>query len=541
MSNQELLQNTTQAEDLLQNANQIMDDAVDKAGELLMTKPQIAEIILRQCLRCDPEHNTALQLLGLCKHRLGQNAEAIEIIQTVLDIDPDNGDNWNNLGLSYAGIGNEKKAIECIKKALELKPNNFPFLNNLALQYRAIGDYDNAIKSLRTALAIEERPQLWVNLGGMYGELHNLDEAEKCFESSIRLDPEYSAAYVDLAIVYHLKGNWKRGFAANEWRFFYFPQMKYYHNSFDMEKLWDGKADLNGKRVLIYGEQGLGDIMQFIRFAKYLKAKGAYVIVHCPASLDAIIRRVEGVDETTNRDIYNPTEEKFPSYDYQFAIMSFPYLLDVDKITSEPYIKPATTGFKDYMKSEYGDTLNVGIVWAGSASHPHDKTRSIPLKYFRSLHDTPGVKLFSLQMASSKRQYGVTYREVEDVTKDKSASTSKFISQHGLVDYSEECDDMKIVDLTTMVQSFDDTATILAGLDLVICCDTAVAHLAGAMGVPVWVAIPYNPDWRWLLNGETTDWYDSMKLYRQPSKGDWASVFERMQKDLNEVVLQNQR
>jgi hypothetical protein len=149
--------------------------------------------------------------------------------------------------------------------------------------------------------------------------------------------------------------------------------------------------------------------------------------------------------------------------------------------------------------------------------------------------------LFSLQIESSKRQYGVTYRNLESVAKPDDTCINKFIPQHGIVDYSENCEDMKIVDLTKMIQSFDDTATILAGLDLVVCCDTATAHLAGAMGVPVWVAIPYNPDWRWELKGDTTYWYDSMKLYRQPERDDWKSVFERMQKDLNETVLQNQR
>lgn len=530
-----------QSENLLEQANRIMDEAIDKAGDLLMTKPNVAEIILKQCLKCDPENNAALQLLGLCKHRMGENAEAIEIIQTVLDLDPESADNWNNLGLAYGGLGNQKKAIECISKAIELNPEQFLFQNNLALQYRSLGDYENAINCMRKAINLGEKPQLWLNLGGMYGELKNLAEAKKCFENAIKIDPEYAAAYVDLAFVYHLSGDWKNGFAAYEWRFFYYPQMKFYHNSYDMEKLWDGKKDVNGKRVLVYGEQGLGDIIQFVRYAKFLKERGAHVIVHCPASLDSVIRRIEGVDETTNRDIYNDKGEKFPEYDYQFSMMSFPYLLDNHKICGKPYIQPATFAFKDYIKSEYKGTFNVGIVWAGSPAHPHDQKRSIPLKHFRVLHDTPGVKLFSLQMEGAKRQYGVTYRTVDEKLKNlKDVCLEKFIPEKGVVDYNADCDDLKIVDLTTMIQSFDDTATILAGLDLVICCDTATAHMAGSMGVPVWVAIPFNPDWRWTLNGETTPWYDSMKLYRQPKKDDWTSVFEQIQKDLYEVVLQNQ-
>ena len=527
---------------LLEKANQIMEGAIDKAGELLMTKPNIAEVILKQALKCDPENNSALQLLGLCKHRMGQNAEAVEIIQTVLDLDPDNADNWNNLGLSYGGLGNSKKAIESINKAIELNPEQFLFKNNLALQYRGLGDYDKAIYYMREAIATKEQAQLWLNLGGIYGELKNIDEAKKCFENALKIDPKYPAAYVDMAFTYHLLGDWKKGFAAYEWRFWYYPQMRYYHNTYDMSKLWNGKDDLSGKRVLIYGEQGLGDIIQFVRYAKDLKKLGAYVIIHCPPSLDSIVRRIEGVDETTNRDIVNDKGEKFPDYDFQFSMMSFPYLLDLQGISGEPYIKPSTMGFLDHMKKEYGNTFNIGIVWAGSPAHPHDKKRSIPLKFFKGIHDMPNVKLFSLQIESAKRQYGVTYRNVkEDVTDPKNTSFEKFQPENGVVDYNEDCGDMKLVDLTKMIQSFDDTATILAGLDLLICCDTATAHMAGAMGVPVWNVTAFNPDWRWTLEGETTKWYDSMKIYRQENKDDWAGVFKKIEKDLHEVILQNKR
>lgn len=531
-----------QEEILYENIAEIMENAVNKAGELLTNKPHIAEIILKQLLKCDPEHLAGLQLLGLCKHRMGENAEAVEIIQTALDLDPTNADNWNNLGLAYGGLGYYEKAVQAIQKAIELNPEQFLFKNNLALQYRSLGNYDDAIKTMMDAIENKDEPHLWLNLGGIYGELKDIDNAQRCFENAIRLDPKYPAAYVDLAFAYHLKGDWKNGFAAYEWRFLYYPQMRFYHHAYDMKKIWDGKADLNGKRVLIYGEQGLGDIIQFSRYAKYLKQLGAYVIIHCPPSLDKIIRRLEGVDETTNRDIVNNRGEEFPEYDYQFSMMSFPYLLDIHEIEGKPYIQPITAKFKDHIKSNYPDTLNVGVIWAGSPSHPHDRKRSIPLKYFRAVHDVPGVKLFSLQLESAKRQYGVTFRNMElEVTKVDDPCLEKFHPDKEIVDYNADAEGMSIVDLTNMIQSFEDTATILAGLDMVICCDTATAHLAGAMGVPVWVAIPYNPDWRWKLEGDTTQWYDSMRLYRQTERDNWETVFERIGKDLSEVVLQNQR
>lgn len=522
---------------VLEKADDIMNEAVEKAGDLLCSKPQVAEIILRQLLKCDPEHLSGLQLLGLCKHRLGENAEAVEIIQSALEIDETNADNWNNLGLAYSGLQQHERAIVAIKNAIKYKPSQFLFKNNLALQYRALGDYDNAIKSLREAIDTKEQPQLWLNLGGIFGEIRDIENAKRCFERSIELDPEYAAGHVDMAFVHHLNGDWKKGFESYEWRFWYYPQMKFYLNSFDQTKKWDGKADLNGKTVFVYGEQGLGDIIMFSRYAKELKSRGAHVIMHVPQSLAELVKRIDGVDDVNTHDIFSNKGEPLPDYDYQFSLMSAVHLLNIEKIDGSQYIKPITESFKDYIKEDYGNTFNIGVVWAGNPAHPHDQKRSIHLKNFKHIQDVPGVKLFSLQMDLSKRQYGATIRNVSG---DDSCNT-KFVSEKGVVDYCEGCDEIRLVDLSKMIQSFEDTATILAGLDMVICCDTATAHLAGAMGVPVWVMVPYNPDWRWLLNGETTHWYNSMKLYRQTEKDNWESVLKTVAGDLHEVVLQNKR
>lgn len=527
---------------VLERANDIMEEAVEKAGELLTMKPRVAEVILKQLLKCDPEHLSGLQLLGLCKHRLGEHAEAIEIISTALELDPDNADNYNNLGLAYAGLGNHERSIAAIEKAIEHKPDQFLFKNNLALQYRAIGNYEKAVQTLQEAIESEPRPQLYLNLGGIYGEMKDVKNAELCFQKALEIDPEYPAAHVDLAFAYHLQGKWKEGFAEYEWRFWYYPQMNYYREAYDPEKWWDGNASLEGKRVLIYGEQGLGDIIQFVRYVPELKKRGAHVIIHCPMSLDALVKTIEGVDETCNRDIVNNQGPELPEYDYHFSIMSFPFLLKSETISGAPYIKAVTTKFREYIREEYGDCFKVGILWAGSPAHPHDRKRSIPLKHFKVLQEVPNVKLFSLQMDTRPRQYGVTYRNIMDknpLVSDPLSDT--FQKQDNVVDYCEGCEDMSLVDFKNMIQSFEDTAVILEGLDLVICCDTAVAHLAGAMGKPVWICIPYNPDWRWLLEGETTAWYDSMRIFRQRERDNWQEVFERVGKELHETVLQNQR
>jgi len=511
-------------------AKSIMDDAVDTAGEYLEKKPEIAEIILKQLLRCDPEHLAGLQLLGLAKHRMGKNAEAIEIIQTALDIDPTNADNYNNIGLAYGGLENHERAIENIKKAIELNPQQYLFSNNLALQYRIIGDYEAAIATLRKALELcPDSPQMWTNLGGLYGELKDVEESLRCFETALKHEPGYPAAHVDLAFAHHLLGHWKTGFEEYEWRFDYFNQMDYYKQSYDQTKRWNGRNPLEGKRLLVYAEQGLGDAIQFIRYVPQLKERGAHVIVHCSPNLDAILKRCEGVDETVNRDIVNNKGDEFPEYDYQCSMMSLPHLLKDYELCGKPYIKPVTQNFRQFVEDEYGkEDMKVGIVWAGSPAHPHDQRRSIPLKHFKAIYETPGVKLFSLQFDTRPRKYGNGFEM-------RPGSDGK------IVDLAEGCEDMQLVDLTTMIQSLEDTCTILAGLDLVISCDTAIIHLAGAMGIPCWMCLPYNPDWRWGIEGDTTDWYDSVRIFRQSKRGDWEGVFERVKKELDETLLSNQR
>jgi len=512
----------------VERAKKIMDEATDRAAELLETKPAVAEIILKQLLRIDPEHPAGLQLLGLTKHRMGKNTEAVEIFQTALELDPYNADNYNNIGLAYAGLENNQRAIENIKKAIELDPAQYLFLNNLALQYRLIGDHKLAVTTLEHALQIHPKsPQMWTNLGGIYGELKQIRRSLECFDKAIEIDPAYSAAHVDLAFAHHLLGEWKEGFESYEWRFDYFDQMKFYKKAYDQTKRWNGRDSLKDKTIIVYAEQGLGDCIQFMRFIPKLKERGCKVIVHCPLGLDGIVRRCPGVDATNNRDIVNNIGDEFPPYDYQCALMSLPYLLRSFDFSGKPYIEPVTKNFRKFVNDEYGeDTLKVGIVWAGSPSHPHDQRRSIPLKHFRGIHDTKGITLFSLQFDTRPRRYGFDMRPG---------------SEGKIVDYSEDCQDMKLIDLTTMIQSMEDTCTILAGLDLVIACDTAIVHLAGAMGVPCWMLIPFNPDWRWGIDGEDTIWYDSVKIFRQKDRNDWAEVMTRVQKELDETILQNQR
>jgi tetratricopeptide (TPR) repeat protein len=502
------------------NIEEIMQEAVDKASTLVQSNPSIAEALLMQLLKCDPDHADGLQLLGLVKHTMQKHEEAIEIITRALEINPENAENHNNIALAYACLDDYDKAIFHLTKALEIKPNNYLFLNNLALQYRQSGQHTEAVRLLTNALKIENAPQMWVNLGGVYGELKDLEKAEKCFRIALEIDPDLAAAHVDLACTLALKGDLKNCFAEYEWRFDHFPQLQFYKKAYDQEKRWNGQQNLEDKTVLLYCEQGLGDAIQFARYIYKLKELGAKkIIVHCAKSLDNVMRRISGVADTINTDIVVSRREDLPEHDYHCSLMSLPHLLGCAEYLDSIYIRPIVT-FKIKEQAAYRDTFNIGLSWAGSPAHPNDHLRSMYLKDFQMINDIPGVKLFNLQVDLRSRMYRNT---------------------RGVIDYNVGADNMRLVDLSRMIESFEDTATIVSGLDLVISVDTALVHLCGAMGVPCWALIPYNPDWRWGLDGETTGWYSSLRLFRQEKRGDWLPTIERMKEEINALILQNQR
>lgn len=489
----------------------IIDKAIDVAVSRLEEQPKVAEILLRQTLKVAPEHTRALSLLGITLYRLGQLQESLIYFEKSIAIVED-ADVYNNMALSYASLENYEKSVECLEKALLLKPDQHLFLNNLALQYKQIGEGIIAEYCFGRALEICPSPMVWCNLGGLYVDNKEWNAAFDCYCKAIEIDPNLAAPHVFISYVYGYWGDWENAFKQYEWRFSHFDQLKHYKRVYEEEK-WSGES-LEGKTIILYGEQGGGDQIQYVRYVEQLKAKGANTIVHCSKSLQPLFSKLLWVDEAICPDIETMTPELLPKHDFHCSLMSLPLLLKDFQPKGDPYIKPYKVLAIDTIR-EYKGQLTVGIAWAGNPAHPNDQSRSMYLKEFEQLQMN-GVRLFNLQVGGSKRFY---------TGADKT------------IDFAEGGNKVRLVDLTPMMTNYEETASVISGLDLIISVDTSIVHLAGAIGIPCWVLLPSNSDWRWGIPGDRTCWYDCLRLFRQEIPKDWRSVIEVVKKELEKLLV----
>jgi len=477
-----------------------------KAGEY-----KSAELILQQFLRTQEDNLDALQLLGLVRYKRGDYKKGIEYLKRAIEIKPDSAENHNNISLCYSSLGQFDNSIKHMKKAVEINPESAHYHSNLGFQYRQTKELKKSEISLKTSLEIKETPYSWCMLGGVYGEQRNLTDAEHCFKQAVEFNPDFAEAHLDLAYLYHLRGEWGKAWPEYEYRFQCFEQNKIWLKIYVSEKKWDGKASLKGKKIILYSEQGIGDAIHFVRYTSLIKKLGAHVTIHCSPDLKTLFQSHADEIITDHPVDFSNTEKELPNYDFHASLLSIPYLLENPPIPKAPYLYSTKTADL----SQYDNFYKIGIVWAGSPLHPNDAHRSCYLKQFRPIHDLPGVKIFSLQKDNRKRMYRFSTKPV---------------------DFNEGSEDMKIIDMTEFMGDFNDTASIINELDLIITVDTAVLHVAGAINKPAWALITYNPDWRWKLDGMTTELYPSVRLFRQTSPGDWKSVILEIKNELEKEM-----
>jgi tetratricopeptide (TPR) repeat protein len=453
----------------------------------------------QQVLALEPNYAKAYNNLGTVYRTQGRQEDAAAQFRRAVELEPQFAEAHNNLGSALLDLKRIDEAIAALQRALDLNPRYAKAMNGLGAAQRALEQIPEAIATFRQTIELD--PQLaeaHTNLGSSLQELGQIDEAAACFRRAIELKPESSEAHFGLSTVLLLRGDFAAGWPEYEWRLKGKDQPKRDLRS----PLWDG-GDLKGRSILLLSEQGMGDTLQFIRYAKIVKERGAIVTLGCPQPLVRLLSTCPYLDRVAS-------ELSQEGFDCHAPLMSLPHLLGdtLETIGGEvPYLfaDPELIAlWRERLADHPG--LKVGINWQGNPKYAGDRQRSIPLTQFEPLARVPGVTLVSLQMG-----FGV--EQIAQVADRFTVSTLG--------------DD---VDRTR--GAFMDTAAVMKCLDLIITSDTATPHLAGALGVPVWMAVPFAPDWRWLLEREDSPWYPTMRLFRQPARGDWDSVFRRLATEL---------
>jgi TPR repeat/Tetratricopeptide repeat len=466
--------------------------------------------------------------LALEKHRQGQLDEAEQLYKQILQINPYHPDGLHLMGVLISQRGRDDLAISYIERALTVKPNVAAFHNNLGFSYLALGWFDDAVYHFQEALRLQpDFAMAHTNIGKACREQGKMAEAMHRYEQAIAMQPDYAEAHFNKAELWLIRGDFERGWPEYEWRW----QLPKVGKRTTHPPPWDGKA-LDGKTILIHTEQGLGDTIHFIRYMPALQQLRGKVIVHCQAALLRLLESAKGID---TKVAWHSTLPPFDVYEHLLSLpgplhttvatipADIPYL-QADQALVQSWksgVRCPVSGVKNRSPDtglrtpDSGQVFNIGIAWKGSAKNLTDQKRSVPLDCFVPLAKTEGVRLFSLQKGPGTEQL------------------------------EELKDRLPVVELGSRLDqtggAFMDTAAVMMNLDLVISCDTAVPHLAGALGVPVWVALPFSPDWRWFLEREDSPWYPSIRLFRQARLGDWEGVFDRMAKELRKVTEETRR
>jgi tetratricopeptide (TPR) repeat protein len=475
-----------------------------------------------RALAIDPAFSNARNNLGVALQKQGLFNEAIEQHKTLLAQDPDFFDARLNLGSTFAaakrydealsvyreallrnpgsfdahfGEGNAlrelkrfNEAVASLHRALALRPDHFEANVNLGTTLGLHGKFVEAEAQYRRALTLRDDPQIHVCVGAAIGSQGRFEKEEPYYRHALTLAPDHADAQHNLALLHLRRGEFKEGWALHEvrWR-----SSKYKAIEIPGVPEWRGEP-LGGRTLLLVGEQGHGDMMQFARYAAVLEQMGATVDMWVPENIVELIQSVRGVRRALTR---GPTNE----YDFWTPSMSVPHRvadLVPGVLADTPYMSVSAERIGTWparVEKLAGGRRKIGMVWAGSPTFGNDQFRSMPFAAWSPLADVANIAWFSLQKGAARDQ----------------------------LSYSDCA--LKPHDLTDDIHNFADTAALIEQLDLVMTVDTSVAHLAGALGKPVWVFLPANYDWRWMLNRDDSPWYPRMRLFKQTTLGDWTA------------------
>jgi hypothetical protein len=433
-------------------------------------------------------------------HQAGDLRQAEHIYREILNDLPDHADALHMLGVISYQLGDYNSAISCFLKTIQVNPSSAEAYYDLGNAYLEKGLPEETINSYRKAIDLNpDFPEAHCNMGLVLHGKGDIAEAINCYRKAIQLDSEFAYAHWNLSHALLLTGSFKEGWREYEWR----RTMEDYDQDVFLKPLWDGR-DVPGSTILIHSEQGLGDTLQFIRYVPLVAQRGAKIIVECSKKLKSLLQGVEGISGVVDYD------EQAMKFDVHYPLLSLPFLFDttLETIPSKvPYIWADTPLAQKWKNSVQDDNarIKIGLVWSGYPHYERDLERSCSLETFAPLAQFKDIAFYSLQK-------GKASEEAKNPPKG-----------------------MRLIDLTEEIHDFSDTAALMENLDLLISVDTAVAHLAGALGKPVWTLLPFVPDWRWMLHRKDSPWYPTMRLFRQPSPGDWKSVIAEVSGELRQM------
>ena len=447
-------------------------------------------------------HNTGLNHLQSGNHML-----AIDYLNHAILIHPDNPEAHHNKGMALEKIGEFEAALQSYKLAINYYGESAATHNNLGNTLRELNQLNEAINSFEEALKIDPNyPEALNNLGWTHYIMRNFSKAKECYQKAIAIDSGLNAAYFNLGLCNLMLGEFAEGWKNYEYRKYQSTSKpKHVDNTY-----WLGNAPVANKSIYVYFEQGLGDTIQFCRYIKLLADKGAKVFFRPQPELLTLLSNLEGVTELI------ATDKDSSQFDFHCSLMSLPLGFKTDSTTiprNIPYLT-ANNSKKEYWQNRLSNIVGpkVGLIWNGGfrSKQPElwsvNNRRNIPFDQIARLNSA-GINYFSLQKGEKAEN------EIENLQ-------SHLWPSNNFYNYSKELKD------------FSDTAALISCLDLIISVDTSTAHLAAAMGKPVWILNRYDNCWRWLEEGDHTLWYPTARLYRQKISGEWDTVLDDVKKDL---------
>ncbi len=443
-----------------------------------------------------PTSTRNLGLMGLTLHQAGELEAARDFYLRALRLDPNHMDTMSNLCALLIDMDQLNLAETLIRRALQLQPDFLPAHSNLGTILARKGDLLGAVHSFREVLHHDPGhiPAL-CSLTFLHDTLGDDEGAAGFSRLAFEADPESPAAQFNFSMHVLASGDYARGFRFYERRW----ELRQFVKTRKMlQPQWLGES-LAGKRVFVYPEQGMGDTIQFVRYLPLMAARGAEVILEVQPPLERLMADVAGAAQVHRAGQYKGY------YDLHCPLMSVAYAFGTELHTIPaqfPYLSADPADVERWARILDAQELRVGLVWSGNPAHTKDRVRSAHLRDFRAVLETPGVRFYALQK-------GPGLRELPEIPES-----------------------FQPVVLDAELKDFGETAAAIAHLDLVITVDTAVAHLAGAMGKPVWILVAKSPDWRWMRDRSDSPWYPTAKIFRQDVLGDWSGMLERVRVEL---------